>query len=416
MARDPQLNRRTLLSAAWLAGIGTVAGISGAGAAPAPPGRTVLASDFGTVGDGTADDTRALQSALDAAFGNTALLLVPPGIYKVSKTLRARMTAESPHQSGISARGAHFMSAIGDGSNVFEFTSTTNARFVFLEGLDILGSARDGHGIYIACEGASASLQNFCIRDAVIQRCGGDGMRLVGSLSEGQVSNSYFRNNHGSGAAFSNTRGGRGISSLHVFGCVFGDNARFGASLTDGCSDVAFHGCYFLQSGSYGLMAEHGCTLLSNCGFENNHDQADGFEQGDAGVHLSDFGTLVGCMAYSMRKQTHLIRTALVGDLVMVGCSGFGGAQARRAGLARLAGDHAASATLVGCSGAVECEGGFEPLEIAGGGGGVKFGADWQSRNLPRFGNYRLWVDERGRLRLKNGRPASDDDGALVGA
>lgn len=417
MAGDPGLNRRGLLSAAWLAGLGAVCGGPPvAGAAMPPAGRTVLASEFGTVGDGSADDTKGLQAAMDAAFSAAAVLVVPPGNYKVSNTLRARITTDSPHQRGISARGAHFISAIADGGNVFEFTSTGDARFIFLEGLDILGSAHDGHGIFITCDNASGTLQNFSIRDVVVQRCGGDGMRLVGAVSEGQVTNSYFRLNRESGATFSNGHRARGISSVHVFGCVFGDNSRYGAALADGCSDVAFHGCYLLQSGQFGLFAEHGCTLLSNCGFENNHENADGFDKGDAGIYLGNFGTLVGCMAYSMRKQTNLIRTALAGDLVMVGCSGFGSAQASRAGLAHLAGDHAAAATLIGCSGTVECEGGFEPLEIAGAGGGIKFGSDWQSRNLPRFGDYRMWVDRRGRLRLKSGRPASDEDGVVVGS
>lgn len=418
MAGAPQLNRRSLLSAGWMAAFAAASpGLSGA-AVPAAAPRLVVASQFGALGNGSADDTHALQATLDAAFGDApAIALIPAGVYRITDTLRARLTTSASGQCGISARGVHFISQMHDGRNILELAGGAEARFVLVEGLDILGTGRDGHGIFIKCDGRGAALTNFCLRDIVVQNCGGDGTRLSGNVSEGQIVNSYFRSNRGNGATFSNGNEGNqaSISSLHVFGCIFGDNQGHGAALVDGCADVAFHGCYLLLNGAFGLAAESGCTLLSNCGFENNHQKADAFEHGDAGIQLNGFGTLVGCMAYSMMKQTHLIRASVTGELVLVGCSGWGDAQAKDAGLARLAGPGTASATLIGCSGAIECEAGFEPLEIAGAGGGVKFGSDWQSRNLPRFGEYRVWVDRRGRLRLKKGKPTADEDGTLVG-
>jgi hypothetical protein len=58
----------------------------------------------------------------------------------------------------------------------------------------------------------------------------------------------------------------------------------------------------------------------------------------------------------------------------------------------------------------------FDAVEIsARDGGGVRFGAHWRSPNLARLGDYRLWVDAKGRLRLKNGAPTSDEDGNTVG-
>ncbi|MEK9970999.1 MAG: hypothetical protein VW600_17830, partial [Ferrovibrio sp.] len=126
--------------------------------------------------------------------------------------------------------------------------------------------------------------------------------------------------------------------------------------------------------------------------------------------------TLVGCPAYSMFRQTHLLRATLTGKLAMVGCSGSGDSKASEAGLAVLKGDPRSAATLVGCSGAVRCEGGFEAIEIGSGEtGGLRVGGDWQSRALARLGDYHLWVDRQGRLRIKKGRPQRDDDGSPVG-
>jgi hypothetical protein len=61
------------------------------GAGPASQGAHdwISLRDFGAVGDGVADDTAAVQAALDAASGGK-LLIVPQGKFRVHKPLRAR--------------------------------------------------------------------------------------------------------------------------------------------------------------------------------------------------------------------------------------------------------------------------------------------------------------------------------------
>ncbi len=428
MMREIALSRRGLLStggATFALGALSAAGAAGArGVTPeARPARTLLATQFGAVGDGIADDSAALQAALDATFapndaGIAGMLVIPPGAYKITRTLRVRTTRNVVHHCGIVAHGARLISAIEDGKNVLEFTGAGQAiaRNVLLEGLDILGCGRERHGILLEYDSNETALYNFCLRDIVAQYCGGDGCRMVGNVFEGQVINSYLRYNKGNGITFAHGFHGGILSSIHVFGSVFGDNARHGAAMMHNCYDVAFHGCYLLNNGQFGLVAENGCTLLSNCGFENNHMQAGGFDAGEAGIDLRNFGTLVGCTAYSIYHQTHLVHANVVGQLVLVGCTGLGTGPAKGAGLAKLAGSHAAGATVIGCSGAIDYVDGFEALELGGRDGGVRFGSDWQSRNLPQLGEYRMWVDKNGRLRLKKGPPSGDDDGVLVGA
>lgn len=48
----------------------------------------------------------------------------------------------------------------------------------------------------------------------------------------------------------------------------------------------------------------------------------------------------------------------------------------------------------------------------------MTFQSDWSTLDAGglRLGSYRLWVDSAGRLRMKNGDPASDTDGDIVGA
>ena len=321
------------------------------------------------------------------------------------------------HRHGIIGHGARLVSAIADGGNVLEYVSNATVRFLQIEGLDILGGGREGHGISLECEHKEHYLYNFCLRDITVQGCGGDGCRMMGNVFEGQVINTYLRDNKKNGMTLGHGARAGILSAIHVFGCVFGQNGQYGVEMVNGCYDAAFHGCYFLLNGKHGLVALNGCTLLSNCGFENNHEAAAGFDKGGAGIYLQNFGTLVGCTAYSMFNQKRLIDAYVVSQLVLIGCAGSGDARAKAAGLARLDGEKKrARATIVSSQGAVEYINGFEGLEISGKDGGARFGADWQSPNLVQLGSYRLWVDRRGRLRLKNGAPTSDEDGTAIGA
>ena len=405
-----------------LSALAAAAAAQPAGKPRADASRTLSAAAFGAVGDGKVDDTAAIQAALDAAFAPSGpgFVVIPPGRYKISRTLRIapRQGPEGNvvRHSGITAHGAQLVSAIADGSNVFEFISRSTIRFILIEGLDILGSGLDGNGVYLECEYNEHYLYNFCLRDVVVQGCGGDGCRLIGNVFEGQVFNSYFRNNKGNGATFGHGFRQGILSSIHVFGCVFGENDRHGAAMINKCYDVSFHGCYFLLSGKFGLVAENGCTLLSHCGFENNHQSAHGYEGGDAGFALQNFATLIGCSSYSIYNQTNLVRAYLVGQLVMIGCTGHGDQRAKQAGLARIGGQKRAGATIIGSRGKIEYVNGFDGLELAGAEGHMRPGSEWDSPTPARLGQYHLWVDKKGKLRLKNGAPGSDEDGAPVGA
>lgn len=46
---------------------------------------------------------------------------------------------------------------------------------------------------------------------------------------------------------------------------------------------------------------------------------------------------------------------------------------------------------------------------------GLSTSDKWDSGNLLRLGNYRLWIDSTGKLRIKNGVPTSETDGTIVG-
>jgi hypothetical protein len=389
------------------------------------PSRLISASDFGAVGDGIADDTAALQAALTATFDAVLkdkggrVLFIPPGAYRVTHTLKVDLRKQGKRQptkqTVIRGQGAVLLSDISDGSDILEISSHATSRFLLIDGLTVQGRGGEGHGLVFDCNREQSYIYNFCLRDLVVQGCGGDGLRMIGNIFEGQIFNSYFRDNKGNGATMGHGPDGGVLSAVHVFGCVFGGNGSQGVALINAACDVSFHGCYFLQNGAFGISAKNGCTLLSNCGFENNHMKADDFADGDAGVQLQVFGTLIGCTAYSIHKQTHLLRAFITNHLVMVGCTAAGGGKAKRARLARLQSNGRGKATIIGCQGGVDTVGAFDAAQLGGDRAGARFGAEWNSASLVRLGDYALWVDREGRLRIKQGDPLSDGDGSTVG-
>src|SRR3546814_9482838 len=86
-------------------------------ASPLPATRRMLsAPDYGIVGDGIADDTAALQAALDAITTDGGTFVdIPPGVYRISATLRLTFTHDSAAHVGLLSHSATLNSAITDG-------------------------------------------------------------------------------------------------------------------------------------------------------------------------------------------------------------------------------------------------------------------------------------------------------------
>lgn len=403
-----------------LSGSGFALAASGsaqAGSADTGPTEELSATDFKVAGDGRTDDTDALQAALDALARSrrVKMLRIPPGDYVVTRPLRLDLRHKRIDGIwGISAYGARIRSRIDDGQDVLTVDSTHVVRYFLIEGLAIRGTGKEGHGLHLHCDGHRHYLYNAALRDVVVENCGGDGCRMIGNIFESQIINSYFRDNRGNGMTLGHGTDGGVLSALHVFGCVFGGNRKHGVVTIREANDISFTGCYFLLNGEYGLVASNGCVLLAHSGFENNHERAKSFDAGNAGMRINVFGTLIGCTAYSIHNQTHLVSGYVTNNLVLIGCTGSGGGRARRAQLASLDGAKGAEVTVIGSRGKIATRGGVVLTEIGRRGARAGFGSNWNSDDLVRLGDYRLWVDGDGELRIKQGTPTSDKDGRPV--
>ena len=303
-----------------------------------PAKRMLSVADFGAIGDGVADDTAALQMAFDRVSANGGTFIdIPPGTYKVTSTLNITFTQDSAAHVGIISHGAILQSGITDGSPLLQVVSNAVVRFFLIEGLQIKGNGQEGHGLVMRAANQAVFLYNCCLRDVFIEGCGGDGCLIEGNIFESQIDNSFFRQNQ-NGLSMGNSTSGGVLSAIHLYGCVFGQNRETGCQMINDATDAGFHGCYFLENGTWGANCPNGFTLMSNCGFENNWMSAGSFGAGNAGVAFQNFGNMIACSATSRHYQTHLVTGYVTSIFSMTGCFRSGVEEAGTMHLSKLSG------------------------------------------------------------------------------
>lgn len=299
------------------------------------------ASTYGAVGDGVTDDTTALQNALNdmrtmAVGGGATYLTINPGTYKVSSTLNVNFSAvASSGGSGIIAYGAALASYITNNTPLLLIQATNGGlvRNFTIQGLALRGrrtSGTDGQGLVVKAPTGSEFFYNMCLRDVSIEQFTREGCQLAGDVFESQIFNSYFRgNNHG--LSLANIGGGSSngiLSSIHIFGCVFGDNTVHGVR-TDAIGtgvaepyDIGFHGCYFLLNGQHGAYMNQGFSTMVNCGFENNWNTATR-QSTNYQLWFQNVGSMLGCSGGGNNgKSAYLVGGYVTSTFAMVGCSG----------------------------------------------------------------------------------------------
>lgn len=230
-------------------------------------GEVVNVLDYGAVGDGSTDDTTALQNAMNEV-GKTVFL--PKGTYKTTSTLTPRCAAiigesasdsiikpssavtktMSIHYGGVNAPYPTYM-----GTFKVDGADTTGATGLYFGDVDVCAVTVD-----------TMYVNNFTGTSAV-------GIRV------GQMLKSQFRRvlcgNNWNGLLCLDPTGYSFPTTVNFDSCVFSDNANVGAELTTGW-DITFNSCVFesnLKHGSF-LLPNSGGKLKNivyqSCWFEQN--------------------------------------------------------------------------------------------------------------------------------------------------
>lgn len=228
-----------------------------------PAAATLDVRDFGAMCDGVADDTRALQACLDAAFVSGAAVLIS-GVCRTTSTVGLSKTFTTINN------GATFPSIIGVKSSAFAWGKGK------IDGSVILA---DGIFTALSIKASRAGLSGFCggtIRDLTIVRKGGFKQNVAATGLELEYCYDYRLYNVatiGFGVGFSNTYGwswdafGLTCTGNHV-GVLLDDNSNacsiqglqghgnvYGVRVLSG--DVVIERAT-LEGQSVGLVAVHG--------------------------------------------------------------------------------------------------------------------------------------------------------------
>lgn len=208
--------------------------------------------DYGAVGNGVADDTSALQAALDAVFANKGgTLRIPAGNYKITADLVPQISLSPLNRNfriiGDGMESTNILGgAAGYGLKIYADTppSRTNVfTSILLQNFSMVGSATAGIGIDIY------SMQRSVI-SGVSCRGFNYGLRIRSSWNNSINNRCQFQNNNvgikvpttGSGSTLN-----EGFNNIDISGVNCANNAKAGISLAAGnvisIRDVLLESC-----------------------------------------------------------------------------------------------------------------------------------------------------------------------------
>lgn len=217
--------RRALIGTA---GIAALAGglVTGWEVQGQPAGEVLDVTGLGAVGDGRADDTAAIQSALDAVGDRGGRVFFPPGRYRVTAPLRPHSdtvlegTHTPRYDPSTDPESSCKLVADGDdfdrGAGLVENRADAVVRGVALHGLALVGggAAQELHGVRFPDEYTGEHA--WILQDVTIAGFTGDGLR--GNFQILTLSGCHLTRNAGWGINAS--QGGR-LADAWVDRCLF---------------------------------------------------------------------------------------------------------------------------------------------------------------------------------------------------
>jgi hypothetical protein len=225
--------------------------------------RVYNVRDFGAQGDGLADDTTAIQAAIDQAGldGDAyGCVFFPPGSYKVTGTIRY---------------AGNGLALVGVGANTSGIVHAPSAAdtdcVVFASPTDAYQSDNSVRGLTIeSSSGLSRYLldingqEGFLVDHAYVT--GGQHALRVNNAIHGRFAFCKFRGASSHGVRIGDT--GFSVTTMMFSGCYISSNA--GAGVYSESGSQGFTATIFESNGTYGLYCPTGGARVSGCHFEAN--------------------------------------------------------------------------------------------------------------------------------------------------
>lgn len=250
------------------------------------PNEVVSVLDYGATGNGTTDDSAAIQAALDSGKLN---IYIPAGTYKINTALS--------FPDGVRFTGEHVNAVSFDCSGItgsyFKVNGTTSPDDSFedivLSNFEIDGGASTqtvgNHGIDVF-KTTFVRLENLRVKD-----CGDNGLEFRGRNFHVTIKNVDLIGNYGYGSNVDWDSTSRNNAFYWESVRWLGGNAN--SLRLDQCNTHKFQNCYFEDIGSTGqhiFMADNVNKVeFDTCYFENNtlggrHIEIDGSSSSCSGI------------------------------------------------------------------------------------------------------------------------------------
>jgi hypothetical protein len=261
----------------------------------------VKEAPYNARGNGSTDDTAAIQAAFDAVPATGGVVYLPPGQYEISSTLIITQDNTTLLGAGAGNRigatqvgtGSRIEAAAGVTGSVIKVQRTANDRTVY--GVKIQDIAIDGDSIGSNVDGVLFRSVKGEIHNVAINNCTGNGIRVQGYGSWPAERNKFIACDSGyntaAGIYFDSDAADNTItncvfmqnqdgllttqSSVIVSTAAFISNTRYGAYLNNAGSRSRFIGCRFQQNANHGIIFDSASTGFSDvsitgCGFNTN--------------------------------------------------------------------------------------------------------------------------------------------------
>ncbi|CAG7651090.1 hypothetical protein PAESOLCIP111_06244 [Paenibacillus solanacearum] len=283
------ISRRTMLTALGAAGATLVAG-GLLGALPGATAESVTQSvyggggtgaglalynvkDFGAAGDGTADDTAAIQAALDYAYAQGGgTVYVPAGVYPITATLSifARTKLELAAHASIRRNGSNVKPMLTNGRK----GQNTGTGYTGHGDIEIAGGTWDGNSANFPTQFPHMSFAhatNLVIRDTKIINNVNDHHIEVNSTNGCRILNVWFEGY---------LRTSREAEAIQIDLSTQSAFPHFGPWDNTPCKNILVDGCTFINCcrgvGSHSVLEgyNHSNIRITDCHFENMSDNA----------------------------------------------------------------------------------------------------------------------------------------------
>lgn len=257
---------------------------------------------YGATGDGTTDDTQAIQNAInDVHKNNGGLILFPTGTYKITSTLTL--------YANTSLYGTNIFASVitMDGQNK-PFFKATDLDDVNIKNLTFNSVKGQFNGGITFDTLNNANVQHLNVENVQLNNSSSDGFTVVNPLMS---SIKQVLVDHSRKSGFNIYSNNSYDSNISMESCFASNNEQFGFKL-DGLAFSNFTNCVAeVNYGGFHINNVHGSTFNA-CGEINNHYDG-GLADSGIGYNVTNSDSLTFNGAYSDKSGIGAEADSLVG-------------------------------------------------------------------------------------------------------